>query len=169
MAKDYSRANRGKAFESLIESANNQYFITNVAAIEKQEIQTKFIRGQYIYSKKGPPDFMGVLAGGQGIAFDAKTTAATSFPLKNITDRPHQLEFLQQYNKLGGLGFYLIEFSKERRYFLLTIPELLKFIKRAEDGGRKSIHLLEFKTEVKSSFHNALDYLKPINGGSGNG
>jgi recombination protein U len=161
--KKRNKANLGKRFESLIETTNRQYNITGKAVIEKMEVGNKFIDGQMIYSSKGPPDFMGAMTGGRAVVFDAKSTKGKSLPLVNITRRDHQLNFLEKMDALGALAFYLVEFADSRQVFVLPVPQVLAAIKRANDGGRKSIPLSEFKIEVQTSFHYALDYLDPLN------
>ena len=160
-----TKRNLGKSFERLIEAANRQYLITGMAAIEKQEIATKLINGKMIYSKQGPPDFMGIVRGGRGIAFDAKSTTGKSLPLKNLLDRRHQLEFLRLFEKLGGHAFYLVEFAAVNRVFMLPIGQALQAVKEAETGGRKSIPISDFEFEALPSFHCALDYLALLESG----
>lgn len=154
--------NRGKHLEMLVEKANIHYYFQDLAWIEQQEVQKKMIRGKLVYTKKAAPDFMGTVQGGRSVAFDCKTTEQKSFPLKNILERPHQMQQLAKQKNLGGIAFYLIEFKTENRYFVLTIPELEKAIESMENGGRKSIPLADLKHEVKASRLNCLDYLQPF-------
>lgn len=156
------KANLGKYFEQKIESANRQYRIQGIAAIEKQEIQTKFINGQMIYTKKGPPDFMGVLDGGKAVIFEAKSTRGKSLPLKNLDSRLHQFQFLKEAEQMGAIAFYLVEFYDLGRYFIVPVSHVSKSLKQAKQGGRKSIPLSACSVEVYPSFDSALDYLAPI-------
>ena len=156
---DYKKRNLGKRFEMLVESSNISYYFQGLAWIEKQEVQKKIVRGQTVYTKKGAPDFMGVVSGGRAVVFDCKSTRGKTLPLKNILDRPHQLQQLSKTHELGGIAFYLVEFVDYDRYFVLTIPELKAFIERET---RKSIPIDEFKREVMGCLETKLDYLAPF-------
>lgn len=156
-----SSANRGKAFEQMIEAACRQYLIDGQAQIVKTEVQNKFIAGRMVYSQKGPPDFIGTIKGGQAVAFDAKNTQAASFPISKITDRPHQLEHLKNVHALGGIAFYLINMERENRVFIIPLPQIINAIERAQAGGRKSIPITEMPIEVKGTWKVCLDFLAP--------
>lgn len=156
---NYRKKNLGKRLETMIESANISYFFRDMAWIEKQEVQKKYVNGRLAYTKKGAPDFMGVVAGGRAIGFDCKSTKGKNLPLKNIMDRPHQLQQLTKMHKLGGIAFYLVGFEDLDRYFVLTIPELERFL---ATEARKSIPIDYFKKEVKESRESCLDFLEPF-------
>ena len=156
---NYRKRNLGKRLETLIESANISYYFQDLAWIEKQEVQKKYVNGRLAYTKKGAPDFMGVVAGGRAVCFDCKSTKGKNLPLKNIMKRPHQLQQLTKTHKLGGIAFYLVGFEDLDRYFILTIPELEAFL---EDNTRKSIPLDYFSKEVKENRESCLDYLAPF-------
>ena len=156
------RRGQGAAFESMIELTNAYYRRRGDAVIEKQEIQTKMIRGKMTYTKKGAPDFMGTLARGKAICFDCKSTAKPSLPLSDLMKRPHQLEFMIEWENTGGIAFYLVEFSAVRRYFMLFPMQLKRAIEEAEMGGRKSIPMESMNIEVKAGTGLAVDYLKPF-------
>lgn len=157
------KAHQGRAFENLIEAANRQYDILGLALIEKTEVQKKLIKDELRYTKKGAPDFMGIGPGGQAVVFDAKSTEANALPLKTIVRRIHQYEFLTKTEKLGGKAFYLVEFAKAHRVFILPLDQLNAAIKRHQEGGRASIPIEEFTIEVGSSFKVCLDYLQLFN------
>lgn len=154
------KAFQGMAFERLIEKANLQYKDLGVALVEKQEIQKKVLHGEMVYMKKGAPDFIGFGPGGQGIAFDAKSTEEKSLPLKTIIRRIHQLEFLYAAEKLGAKAFYLVEFKNEGKVFILPLSQITAAIERHRAGGRASIPLEEFEIEVGSAYGICLDYLQ---------
>ena len=164
---NYKKKDLGKRLETIVESANITYYFRDLAWIEKQEVQKKYVNGRLAYTKKGAPDFMGTVSGGRSVAFDCKSTKGKNLPLKNIMDRPHQLQQLTKQHKLGGIAFYLVGFEDLNKYFILTIPDLERFL---ATNGRKSIPLDYFKREVRESTDNCLDYLAPfhIKGGQSN-
>tara|TARA_B100001758_G_scaffold247955_1_gene269092 strand:- start:18790 stop:19155 length:366 start_codon:yes stop_codon:yes gene_type:complete len=81
-----------------------------------------------LYTRKGliaqrsTVDYTGILApGGKGIAFDAKETKnKTSFPLSNIHE--HQLAFLDIFESLGGIAFFLIHFKSVHKDKVFVTP-----------------------------------------------
>lgn len=57
--------------------------------------------------QKSTVDFAGLLDGGRFIAFDAKQTSIkTRLDLKNL--QPHQIEYLNAVEALGGIAFFLV-------------------------------------------------------------
>jgi recombination protein U len=51
------------------------------------------------------------------ICFDAKETRKASLPIANIHE--HQIRFMEQFAKQGGLAFILVNFTELDRFFLL--------------------------------------------------
>ena len=161
-----THANRGKDFEELINYANAQYRQKGVALIQKVATPWTVIRkGKQIVSafpaEKSTVDYIGIRKEGAPIAFDAKQCHnKTSFPLANI--EPHQMEFLQEWDRQGGEAFLLIEMVAIRKIFKLSLEAVNFYIALAANGGSKSIkvqHLIESGPEVKSAGGIALDYL----------
>jgi penicillin-binding protein-related factor A (putative recombinase) len=78
--------------------------------------------------KKGIVDFVGVLAGGRFVAFDAKTTRNTrSWRIRTsrrspCNDTTHQWEYLNEVHELGGLAFYLVYAQVLDRVFVARMP-----------------------------------------------
>lgn len=164
-----SYANRGQAFEHLIEATNKQYYRNGMATIQKVPVPWKVFydrktkRSRAIPVKKSTVDFIGIVDG-RGIAFDAKSTRErTRFPLTNIED--HQFQFLKSWKDNGGISFILVEFAKKQEVYILTINQLEKWLTEAENGGRKSIPYDWFLTNcdlVRSKNGILLDYLGVI-------
>ena len=84
-------------------------------------------------------DFVGLIEGVLFIAFDAKETAnKTSFPLANIKD--HQVEYLKVVKKLGGLSFFMVQFtSLHEQVFICPLDLITSYTDNVNNGGRKSI------------------------------
>jgi len=164
-----SYANRGMSFEHLIERTNAQYAQKGIATIQKVPVpwkvfydrKTKVSRA--IPEKKSTVDFIGCY-NGRAIAFDAKSTRErTRFPLSNIED--HQFKFLKRWQDNGGISFILVEFAKKNEVYILSLSELEKWLRKANEGGRKSVPYEYFMTEcdlVKSRNGILLDYLGVI-------
>lgn len=170
MRKAYSRshANRGAGLENLIDLTNKQYRNQGVALIDKvPNAWTVQRAGKRIVSafpeRKTGVDYVGV-SHGKAIALEAKsTTNRTSFPLSMIQD--HQIEFLRQFEEQGGKSFIIIEFSKLDEIYLAPFSFVNAWVKKAAEGGRKSIPYMEMIShcdQVKSEKGYVLHYLKSV-------
>jgi len=138
---------KGRALEHRVNKTNIMYRKTKMANIKKEEVPI-------LLTKKGmvvqlsTVDYTGCLKGGLFIAFDAKECASkTSFPLSNI--HQHQLEYLKLCNELGGVCFFLIQFTKMHSDEAFKVPAtfIAEMWDRGETGGRKSIKYEEFHKE----------------------
>jgi recombination protein U len=162
-------ANRGQAFEQLIEITNKQYALKGQATIQKVPVPWKVFydkktkRSKAIPEEKSTVDFIGA-SNGRAIAFDAKSTReVTRFPLSNIEN--HQILFLKNWKDNGGISFILVEFAKKRETYLLPFQSLENWWNEAQLGGRKSIPYEWFLMNcnlVKSKNGILLDYLSLI-------
>lgn len=90
-------------------------------------------------------DFLGVMAGGRAVAFDAKQNReATRFP---FDDRwAHEVAFLRDVMAAGGIGFLIVEQVAQDRIYLVPGPLLIERWDEAERGGRRSIPLSVLET-----------------------
>ena len=157
----------GVAFENLINFSNDMYKRKNIALVTKRAtpvVVTKLFKDGRIkegyFEKKSTVDYDGIYKG-RMIAFEAKaTTNKTSFALQNIS--PHQIEYLEQAEKLGVICFFLIEFSIEHSIFLVPFELIKEYVHAAKLGGRKSIPRAVFNDKaylVKPTDRALVDYL----------
>lgn len=157
--KDMRQAFRGRRFEEIVEASNRHYRAEGLAVIAKTDAKMRKIGGKWVHAEKGPPDFLGCFMGA-AVAFDAKDTAEASFPLKHIIEKPHQLRFLLDVEKMGGLAFFLVRMKKYDRFFALPASQVNEAVEQhIKHGARKSIPLEDMTNEVFRGFHVALDYL----------
>lgn len=165
MKTSRSHANRGMGLESLIEYANAQYASKGIAQIQKVSTPWKVIRkGNQIVSafpeKKSTVDFIGVYRG-KAIAFDAKSTKnTTSFPLANVDE--HQVRFIADWVKSGGIGFLLIEFASFGEIYLMPFDYFICRWDNAIAGIEKKSISYDWINQlnlVKQSKIVVLDYL----------
>lgn len=133
-----SRGVRGTALERRIEFTNQRYCDLGLGRVDKIatpvkviELENGLITKGY-FEKPSTVDFVGIIQG-VFVAFDAKETEAASFPLNNI--HPHQVEFMEDVTKQGGLAFVILHFKRYEEYFLLPLPLLLEYY-RNEDAKR---------------------------------
>jgi recombination protein U len=144
-------ANKGKAFEELVEYACQAY-VEGQALIQKIATPTKVIRRydptnnkskivSAFHEKHSTVDFVGTMHGGRAVAFDAKSTMnSNQFNLSMI--EPHQEAFLYEHAKMGGISFLLVESTANKQVYRLMLDELLRF---RNENERKSIPWRWFK------------------------
>lgn len=143
-----SRGLRGSALEELINLTNTKYRERNLALIQKIptpitpiniDKENRHITLAY-FEEKSTVDYIGT-AQGIPICFDAKECASDTFALQNVHE--HQVEFMKDFEKQGGIAFLLIYFSKRNYYHYLPLKKFLVFWNRAREGGRKSFRFEE--------------------------
>jgi recombination protein U len=114
------------------------------------------------FGQKSTVDYIGA-AQGYPVCFDAKETAAKSLPITNIHE--HQIIFMEDFCKQGGIAFLLVLFSYCNECYFLSFPKLKKHWETARGGGRKSIAYESFEKKYlltsKSGF--LIHYLEGIN------
>jgi len=147
-----TRGLRGNILEEIINKSNELYRNAGLCLVqkiatpitpvkidpEKRQITLAF------FEKKSTVDYIGA-AQGIPICFDAKECASSSFSLKNV--HSHQLRFMGEFQKQGGVAFIIIYFSKSGQLYYLRKRELDGFVHRMEKGGRKSFSKEELSGE----------------------
>lgn len=104
-----AKPSTGKAWEFQIERWNADYDARGLARVDRHHPEAKRVEGQLVYVSKGAPDFGGTVGGGRSVVFDAKETAAESFPTSKIPD--HQLAALRRHDAMGAYAFLLVRFT----------------------------------------------------------
>ncbi len=152
MATWNSRGLRGSTLEELINRTNERYLDEGLALIQKIptpitpiniDKETRHITLAY-FDQKSTVDYIGAVQG-IPVCFDAKECAVTTFTLENI--HPHQVAFMENFEKQDGIAFFLIYYTQMGLYYYLPFRELKKFWDRAQAGGRKSFKYDELDTE----------------------
>lgn len=145
-----SFANRGMAFEQMLDYTNRMYENAGIAVINKRPTPVKILgqntKGMIngFLEKPSTVDYDGTYAG-RSIVFEAKSTKElTRFPLDNVHE--HQVEYLAKCHGCGAISFMLVEFAKHQTVYLLPYEVLAQYWQRAKVGGRgtKSIPLQDF-------------------------
>ena len=98
---------KGKAWELQLELWCKAYQRDGLAFVVKAHPGSKVIEGRLIYDSTGPPDYLGCLAGGRAVAFEAKEIVGNRFPFKNL--EIHQARALSRFHQLGGLSFVAVQ------------------------------------------------------------
>ena len=152
MATWNSRGLRGSVLEELINRSNDKYREKNLALIQKiptpitpikMDKEHNHITLAY-FDKKSTVDYIGIVQG-IPVCFDAKECTTDTFPLQNIHE--HQMEFMEQFEKQGGISFFIILFSCKDEKIYVPYRHVLKFWNRMKDGGRKSFRYEELEPE----------------------
>ena len=127
-----SRGLRGSFLEELVNRTNERYASNHLALMQKiptpitpinMDPKTHQITLAY-FEKKSTVDYIGAVQG-IPLCFDAKECAYDTFSLQNIHE--HQVEFMKEFERQGGIAFFLLYFSKKEEYYYLRLSELLIF------------------------------------------
>lgn len=152
MATWNSRGLRGSALEDLINRTNEKYLENGLALIQKIptpitpiniDKTSRHITLAY-FEKKSTVDYIGVVQG-IPVCFDAKECAVDTFTLQNIHE--HRVNFMEQFEKQGGVAFFLIYYTHKDLFYYLPYEMLRFFWDRAKEGGRKSFRMEELNPE----------------------
>lgn len=111
-----NHANRGMSFEDALRWQHALYEKQGVARMDKQYIPTLPVKdGRWAkVVGRSTVDFTGEMAGGRFVAFDAKDCAGRRIDLARL--QTHQLKYLEDTARLGGLAFVLVRFERQRAY-----------------------------------------------------
>lgn len=88
------------------------------------------------FDQRSTVDYIGAVQG-IPVCFDAKECSAQTFPLANI--HPHQVKFMEDFEKQNGVAFFLIFFSQLNLFYYLPFQELLVYWRRMEEGGTEKL------------------------------
>lgn len=165
-----TRGLRGSTLEEMVNRTNEYYRENGLALMQKIptpitpidiDKSTRHITLAY-FEQKSTVDYIGVI---QEIAvcFDAKECSTKQFALSNIHE--HQLNFMRDFEKQGGVAFILLFFSSLDELYYMRMSELEKFRKRMEEGGLKHIKYEELDIRFFLENHGPalVPYLEGLN------
>lgn len=170
MATWNSRGLRGSTLEELINRTNEQYREKGLALVQKiptpitpvrMDKESRHITLAY-FEQRSTVDYIGAVQG-IPVCFDAKECCAETFPLANI--HPHQVAFMEDFEKQDGIAFFLLFFSQLNLFYYLPFRQLKYFWQRMEEGGRKSFRREELDPEFYLPKKNGIlvPYLDSLN------
>jgi len=143
MATWKTRGLRGSTLEDMVNKTNDRYLEAGLCLVQKIptpitpikiDQSTRHITLAY-FEQKSTVDYIGA-AQGIPIAFDAKECAKDTFTLANI--HQHQVDFMDNFEKQGGIAFFLINYTERDELYYLRFSKLKEFWTRMINGGRKS-------------------------------
>ncbi len=152
MATWNSRGLRGSTLEEFINRTNEKYLENGLALIQKVptpitpiniDKESRHITLAY-FDQKSTVDYIGAVQG-IPVCFDAKECRTDTFPLQNIHE--HQVKFMEDFEKQGGVSFFLISFTARDEFYYLRLKKLKEFWLRAKEGGRKSFRYEELEPD----------------------
>ncbi|PXV95439.1 recombination protein U [Lachnotalea glycerini] len=138
-----SRGLRGSTLEELINRTIEKYRESGLCLIQKIptpitpikiDKENRHITLAY-FEQKSTVDYIGAVQG-IPICFDAKECIKDTFSLQNI--HKHQVQFMEEFEKQGGISFILIYYASKNEFYYLTYQKLREFWDRMLSGGRKS-------------------------------
>lgn len=170
MATWKTRGLRGSTLEDLINRTNERYSEAGLCLVQKIptpitpiniDSKSRHITLAY-FEQKSTVDYIGA-AQGIPIAFDAKECAKDTFTLANIHE--HQVRFMDDFEKQGGIAFFLIYYTHRDKYYYLRFAKLKYFWERMNTGGRKSFTFDETEEEffLESKAGIFVPYLDGVN------
>ncbi len=148
MATWKTRGLRGSTLEELINRTNELYLEKGLALIQKVptpitplqiDKDSRHITLAY-FDQKSTVDYIGAVQG-IPVCFDAKECISDTFALQNI--HAHQVEFMTQFEKQGGVSFLILFYTVRNELFYLPYRDMMRFWNRAQEGGRKSFRYEE--------------------------
>ena len=149
-----SRGLRGSALEELINRTNEQYREKGLALIQKIptpitpikiDKEKRHITLAY-FDQKSTVDYIG----------------SDTFALQNI--HPHQVAFMQDFEKQGGIAFLLIYYTGRNLILYLPFKDMIRFWERAQNGGRKSFRFeeVDLSYQIEAGHGVFVPYLEAI-------
>lgn len=168
--KTINYGNRGMSLEEDINITNAYYREQDIAVIYKKQTPITITKVDFPNRKEAvikeayfktpsTTDYNGVYRE-KYIDFEAKETQQDRFPLNNIHE--HQIAHIRQIIKHGGIGFFIIRFSRRNETYLLKGNTLLDFI---EHESRKSIPIRYIRENgylIKEKLNPRIDYLSKV-------
>jgi len=164
-----SRGLRGSVLEEMINYTNEKYRSKELALIQKIPTPITPVRfdkdSRHItlayFDQRSTVDYLGVVQG-VPVCFDAKECAVDTFPLQNIHE--HQVAFMRDYEKQGGIAFFLLYFTHRQECYYLRFKEFMTYYDRMKAGGVKHFKYSELNRDyfVPSDKGVHLHYLKNL-------
>ena len=154
MATWNSRGLRGSSLEDLINMTNEKYRSQKLGLIQKIPTPIKPIQIDHdkhqitlaYFEQRSTVDYIGAVQG-IPVCFDAKECQSSTFPIQNIHE--HQIVFMEDFERQGGVAFLLIHFTSVNKYYYLRFKKIVEFWNRSKTGRRKSFTIEEMEADFE--------------------
>ena len=169
VSDNYTR--RGMSLEKDLNDSNAYYADCDRALIHKKPTPIQVVKVDYparnsakiteaYYKTPSTTDHNGIYRG-RAVDFEAKEIRSlTSFPFQSI--HPHQIQHLKKVLYHGGIGFFIIRFSRYSETYLIDARILIDLY---ENGKKQSIsykELQELGSLIRESLTPRLCYLDNV-------
>ena len=169
MATWNSRGLRGSILEDMVNITNEKYREKGIALVQKIPTSIKPVQfdkeHRHItlayFDQKSTVDYIGAVQG-IPVCFDAKECASDVFPIHNIHE--HQVRFMEDFEKQGGVSFLLIYFSNRKEVYYLRFDKMMEFWNRQFEGKKHfKYDEMEKDFQIPIKNHTFLHYLETLN------
>ncbi|QZE12575.1 Holliday junction resolvase RecU [Mycoplasma sp. Ms02] len=148
--------------EQIINKTIEFYSKNKIAYIEKNCVPVNFknvskneerIKVKGTIKQKSTVDYYGCYQG-KFIAFEAKMTKSNR--LEKTSVKTHQMNYLNKIEENGGIGFYVIYFFVQNKFFIISSIKLKKL---NEEGSLSFEIIKKHSKEVPITFPGVLDFI----------
>ena len=153
------RGLRGSVLEDMINRTIADYRLKNLVLIQKIPtpiIPMKMDSEGHItlayFEKKSTVDYIGVVQE-IPVCFDAKECKTDIFPIMNI--HKHQVEFMNDWEKQGGISFIIIYFSDKKLCYYMRNSEMQTYFKAKKNFNINNLddrYFIDAKNKIKIDF-----------------
>ena len=91
------------------------------------------------FEKISTVDYIGGRAGNSGAASMQRMCASDTFPLQNVHE--HQMNFMEKFEKQGGISFLIIYYSSYHELYYMRFKEIKRYWQRAARGRAEELSL----------------------------
>lgn len=110
-------SNRGLSLEHALDQQHEEYKAAGKALITRQYDPSQVTKWPWArVTGKAAVDYVGTLADGRSVAFDAKDCADRRLALDRL--QPHQAAYLAEVERLGGVAGLVVRFERRRAYWV---------------------------------------------------
>lgn len=164
-----SSSNRGMDFESDINLSNEYYKEKGLCLVTKRPTPINVVKVDYThgaiitqayFETQSTTDYNGVYKG-RYLDFEAKSTVSkTSLSLANI--QPQQIDHLERVLEMGGIAFFLINFSSHSETYFVPAKAIIDFYREKPRSSIPYSWMKENGKTVKEGYRLRYDYLPLI-------
>lgn len=155
----YIKSNMGMSFEADVTKSCDFYRLKGEAVIYKRPTPIKVVRmsktkkgmiEEAYFEEKSTTDYVGIYKA-KYVDFECKETIHDTVPFHMI--REQQFLHLDQVDRLGGIGFFLVSFKSVQEVYLIDCRKILAVVKEKRHPGFKRAFFIENATRVRRGYN----------------